>query len=148
MHSKLWSPRPPPTLPRRCRPAGLMDGDICSVLSEAPCIDGGGSYLDPILRSSSINITRLSYLSSSCALSPPDKQPCCLVFQAMHVNPALSFFRKVPGNGISSMAWEGGGLRIALAVDAYIYFANIRCGELLRLTLNACYYMSHPSLVR
>eukprot|EP00904_Undaria_pinnatifida_P002695 jgi/Undpi1/12426/HiC_scaffold_5.g02098.m1 len=33
---------------------------------------------------------------------------------------------KVPGNGISSMAWEGGGLRIALAVDAYIYFANIR----------------------
>lgn len=24
------------------------------------------------------------------------------------------------------MAWEGGGLRIALAVDAYIYFANIR----------------------
>ncbi|CAM9127009.1 unnamed protein product, partial [Sphacelaria rigidula] len=33
---------------------------------------------------------------------------------------------KVPGNGISSLAWEGGGLRIALAVDAYIYFANIR----------------------
>lgn len=33
---------------------------------------------------------------------------------------------QVPGNGISSMAWEGGGLRIALAVDAYIYFANIR----------------------
>lgn len=28
------------------------------------------------------------------------------------------------------MAWEGGGLRIALAVDAYIYFANIRCGDL------------------
>lgn len=33
---------------------------------------------------------------------------------------------QVPGSGISSMAWEGGGLRIALAVDAYIYFANIR----------------------
>lgn len=35
-------------------------------------------------------------------------------------------YMQVPGNGISSMAWEGGGLRIALAVDAYIYFANIR----------------------
>jgi len=34
---------------------------------------------------------------------------------------------KVPGaNGISAMSWEGSGLRIALAVDAYIYFANIR----------------------
>eukprot|EP00611_Tribonema_gayanum_P003293 TRINITY_DN12557_c0_g2_i1.p1 TRINITY_DN12557_c0_g2~~TRINITY_DN12557_c0_g2_i1.p1 ORF type:complete len:1278 (+),score=471.21 TRINITY_DN12557_c0_g2_i1:111-3836(+) len=33
---------------------------------------------------------------------------------------------KVPGAGISSLSWEGGGLRIALAVDAYIYFANIR----------------------
>lgn len=33
---------------------------------------------------------------------------------------------KVPGSGINSLSWEGGGLRIALAVDAYIYFANIR----------------------
>eukprot|EP00741_Cyanophora_paradoxa_P024440 tig00022075_g23597.t1 len=36
---------------------------------------------------------------------------------------------KVPapgGSGISALSWEGGGLRIALAVDSYIYFANIR----------------------
>ncbi|KAH8053032.1 hypothetical protein JL722_9697 [Aureococcus anophagefferens] len=33
---------------------------------------------------------------------------------------------KVPGGGINALSWEGGGLRIALAVDAYIYFANIR----------------------
>mmetsp|Transcript_6986 Transcript_6986/g.14069 ORF Transcript_6986/g.14069 Transcript_6986/m.14069 type:complete len:1248 (+) Transcript_6986:71-3814(+) len=34
---------------------------------------------------------------------------------------------KVPGsNGISALSWEGSGLRIALAVDAFIYFANIR----------------------
>ena len=33
---------------------------------------------------------------------------------------------KVPGSGINALSWEGGGLRIALAVDAYIYFANIR----------------------
>jgi len=35
-------------------------------------------------------------------------------------------FLKVPGSGISALTWEGGGLRIALAVDSYIYFANIR----------------------
>ncbi|XP_027606209.2 WD repeat-containing protein 35 isoform X1 [Pipra filicauda] len=33
---------------------------------------------------------------------------------------------KVPGKQISSLSWEGGGLKIALAVDYYIYFANIR----------------------
>jgi len=33
---------------------------------------------------------------------------------------------KVPGTGINALSWEGGGLRIALAVEAYIYFANIR----------------------
>eukprot|EP00736_Rhodelphis_marinus_P014135 Rmarinus@m.4538 len=33
---------------------------------------------------------------------------------------------KVPGSGIQSLSWEGGGLRIALAVDSFIYFANIR----------------------
>ncbi|XP_061599596.1 WD repeat-containing protein 35 [Cololabis saira] len=33
---------------------------------------------------------------------------------------------KVPGKQMSGVAWEGGGLRCALAVDSYIYFANIR----------------------
>ncbi|XP_023129975.2 WD repeat-containing protein 35 isoform X1 [Amphiprion ocellaris] len=33
---------------------------------------------------------------------------------------------KVPGKQMSGVAWEGGGLRISLAVDSYIYFANIR----------------------
>ncbi|XP_056342288.1 WD repeat-containing protein 35 isoform X2 [Oenanthe melanoleuca] len=33
---------------------------------------------------------------------------------------------KVPGKLISSLAWERDGLKIALAVDHYIYFANIR----------------------
>ena len=32
----------------------------------------------------------------------------------------------MPGKQISSCAWEGGSLRIALAVDSFIYFANIR----------------------
>ena len=33
---------------------------------------------------------------------------------------------QVPGSGISALSWEGGSLRVALAVDSYIYFANIR----------------------
>ena len=32
----------------------------------------------------------------------------------------------MPGKQISACAWEGGSLRIALAVDSFIYFANIR----------------------
>ena len=33
---------------------------------------------------------------------------------------------KVPGKDLRSLSWEGGSLRIALAVDSFIYFANIR----------------------
>ena len=43
-------------------------------------------------------------------------------------DPHGAFLRTLPvvGGGINALSWEGGGLRIALAVDAYIYFANIR----------------------
>ncbi|KAG5898787.1 hypothetical protein JTB14_010997 [Gonioctena quinquepunctata] len=33
---------------------------------------------------------------------------------------------KVPGNSIACCVWEGGSLRVALAVDSFVYFANIR----------------------
>lgn len=33
---------------------------------------------------------------------------------------------KVPGNVIPSISWDGKSLRIAMAVDSFIYFANIR----------------------
>ncbi|XP_013413466.1 WD repeat-containing protein 35-like [Lingula anatina] len=33
---------------------------------------------------------------------------------------------KVPGKQMFSCSWEGGSLRIALAIDSFIYFANIR----------------------
>ena len=32
----------------------------------------------------------------------------------------------MPGSGISSLGWEGGGLRLAVAVESSIYFANVR----------------------
>ncbi|KAK7794863.1 hypothetical protein R5R35_002889 [Gryllus longicercus] len=33
---------------------------------------------------------------------------------------------KIPGIEVTSCVWEGGSLRVALAVDSFIYFANIR----------------------
>ncbi|CAB3360361.1 Hypothetical predicted protein [Cloeon dipterum] len=33
---------------------------------------------------------------------------------------------RIPGTHVSSCVWEGGSLRLALAVDSYIYFANLR----------------------
>lgn len=33
---------------------------------------------------------------------------------------------KVPGREISALAWEGHSLRVAIAVDSFIYFANVR----------------------
>ena len=33
---------------------------------------------------------------------------------------------KVPGSGVTALSWEGGGLRIALAVESFVYFANLR----------------------
>ncbi|KAL6750533.1 intraflagellar transport protein [Haematococcus lacustris] len=33
---------------------------------------------------------------------------------------------RVPGAGISGLSWEGNGLRLALAVDSFVYFANVR----------------------
>lgn len=33
---------------------------------------------------------------------------------------------KVPGHEVACCVWEGSSLRVALAVDSFIYFANIR----------------------
>jgi WD repeat-containing protein 35 len=33
---------------------------------------------------------------------------------------------RVPGSNLRSISWEGNGLRLALAVDSHIFFANIR----------------------
>lgn len=46
---------------------------------------------------------------------------CFFVFFKQHLRTL-----KVPGKQMSAVSWEGGGLRIALAVDSFIYFANIR----------------------
>ena len=33
---------------------------------------------------------------------------------------------RVPGTSLRSLSWEGSGLRLSLAVDSHIFFANVR----------------------
>ncbi|WAR17526.1 WDR35-like protein [Mya arenaria] len=51
-----------------------------------------------------------------------DGQKICIVYEdGAHLRTL-----KVPGKQMYSCSWEGGSLRVALAVDSFIYFANIR----------------------
>lgn len=40
--------------------------------------------------------------------------------------PQALYTLKVPGREITSLDWEKASLRLALAVDSHLYFANIR----------------------
>lgn len=71
----------------------------------------------------------------------------CLLSKFQIVSRVLQHLRtlKVPGKQMYSCSWEGGSLRIALAVDSFIYFANIRpdykvavCFLLFKLSLMLC----------
>ncbi|XP_024366604.1 uncharacterized protein [Physcomitrium patens] len=53
------------------------------------------------------------------------KAPSSIVQLFSHTGVHLRTLR-VPGARTSALSWEGGGLRLALAVDSYIYLANIR----------------------
>lgn len=33
---------------------------------------------------------------------------------------------RVPGGGLKACVWEGKSLRVAIAVDSFIYFANVK----------------------
>ena len=47
---------------------------------------------------------------------------------------------RIPGDHIAGITWEGGGLRIALAVDSNIFFANIRPAYTWAYLLNTVVY--------
>lgn len=47
---------------------------------------------------------------------------------------------RIPGDSIAGLTWEGGGLRIALAVDSNIFFANIRPSYTWAYLLNTVVY--------
>ena len=63
-------------------------------------------------------------LSQTFHAQPFPPYPLCSPVSSFHYQHLRTL--KVPGKQLTSVSWEGGGLRIALAVDSFIYFANIR----------------------
>jgi WD repeat-containing protein 35 len=56
---------------------------------------------------------------------------------------------RIPGEDIAALTWEGSGLRIALAVDSFIYFANVRPAYSWCYFLNTvayCYQRREPTV--
>lgn len=56
---------------------------------------------------------------------------------------------RIPGEDIACLTWEGSGLRIALAVDSFIYFANVRPAYTWCYFLNTvayCYQRREPTV--
>ncbi|KAJ3272616.1 WD repeat-containing protein 35 [Terramyces sp. JEL0728] len=64
-------------------------------------------------------ISGLQYIKNN---QGEEKETCVVQFW----DPFGNVLPYVPGKKISSISWENDGLRIALAVDSFIYFANIR----------------------
>lgn len=52
---------------------------------------------------------------------------------------------RIPGDSLTSMTWEGSGLRLAVAVDSHIFFANIRPAYTWAYLLNTVVYTYHRS---
>lgn len=52
---------------------------------------------------------------------------------------------RIPGETLSAMSWEGSGLRLALAVDSFIFFANIRPKYTWAYLLNTVVYTYYRS---
>ena len=86
----------------------------------------------PVILNTGMNIVSAKWnhngsvfaLAGSQKLANQDKEINCVQFY----NPFGEHLRtlKVPGKEVRSLSWEGGSLRISLAVDSFIYFANIR----------------------
>ncbi|XP_059152704.1 WD repeat-containing protein 35-like isoform X2 [Physella acuta] len=105
----------------------------------ALCFDNGRCQImknetdeDPILVDTGMQIAQVAWNHTGSILAIAGTQHA--VGQDKEVN-VVQFYTpfgehlrtlKVPGNDLSSCSWEGGSLRIALAVGSFIYFANIR----------------------
>lgn len=52
---------------------------------------------------------------------------------------------RIPGESVSSIAWEGSGLRLSLVVDSFIFFANVRPAYTWAYLLNTVVYTYNRS---
>jgi len=89
----------------------------------------------PALIDTGMRATNMQWNAQGTALAIGGLQPATTaggekrdVGTVQFYNPTGQHLRtlKVPGSGIAALSWEGAGLRIALAVDSFIYFANVR----------------------
>ncbi|KAM7334874.1 hypothetical protein ACRRTK_005351 [Alexandromys fortis] len=103
---------------------------ICIVYEDGAVIVG--SVDDPILIDTGMYVVGIQWNHTGSVLAVAGSQK--VVTQDKDVN-IVQFYTpfgehlgtlKVPGKQMCSLSWEGGGLKIALAVDSFIYFANIR----------------------
>eukprot|EP00057_Strongylocentrotus_purpuratus_P012812 XP_011667286.1 PREDICTED: WD repeat-containing protein 35 isoform X1 [Strongylocentrotus purpuratus] len=105
----------------------------------AICYDNGRAQImrdetddNPVLIDTGMTVVKVMWNYNGSALAVAGSQKSAQTDKDVNVvqfyNPFGEHMRtlKVPGSGLSAISWEGGGLRIALAVDSYIYFANIR----------------------
>ncbi|XP_069742568.1 WD repeat-containing protein 35 isoform X6 [Narcine bancroftii] len=105
----------------------------------AICLDNGRCQImrhehdeNPVLLDTGINVVGIqwNYCGSVLAVAGSQISPV----QDKQIN-VVQFYTpfgehlrtlKVPGKQMYAASWEGAGLRIVLAVDSFIYFANIR----------------------
>eukprot|EP00164_Ancoracysta_twista_P003121 GFYU01004159.1.p1 GENE.GFYU01004159.1~~GFYU01004159.1.p1 ORF type:complete len:1174 (+),score=402.74 GFYU01004159.1:102-3623(+) len=109
--------------------------------SLALCFENGRMQLmrhesddNPVLIDTQMKATRIQWNSCGSVLGVSGTQEAVQNGDRKEVN-MVQFYTpfgqhlrtlKVPGSGVKGFSWEGDGLRIALAVDSFIYFANIR----------------------
>ncbi|XP_048590308.1 WD repeat-containing protein 35-like isoform X2 [Nematostella vectensis] len=115
---------------------GYSDADIPCL---AICFDNGRMQImrheldeSPVLIDTSMMVVRIQWNSNGSVLAVAGTQRALAQDKDINVvqfyTPFGEHLRtlKVPGKQITAACWEGGSLRIALAVDSFIYFANIR----------------------
>ena len=90
--------------------------------------------LEPLIFDCEMRITHCKWNADGTSLAISGVQTAARGEQSKQVN-LIKFYDhkgtylrniRIPGEEISALSWEGSGLRIALAVDAFIFFANIR----------------------
>ncbi|XP_071961535.1 WD repeat-containing protein 35-like isoform X2 [Antedon mediterranea] len=119
------------------------DGQHGYVVPNCPCLaicfDNGRAQImknendeNPILIDTGMTVADMKWNHTGSALAIAGSQKSSQQDKDINVvqfyTPSGEHMRtlKVPGKEMVSCSWEGGGLRIALAVDSFIYFANIR----------------------
>ncbi|XP_030627741.1 WD repeat-containing protein 35 isoform X2 [Chanos chanos] len=105
----------------------------------AICFDNGRCQVmryendeNPVLIDTQMNVASIQWNHCGSVLAVAGSQRAVSLDKEVNVvhfyTPFGEHLRtlKVPGKQMTAVSWEGGGLRIGLAVDSFIYFANIR----------------------